>query len=351
MAFYAALICFSVAVWFLASNLKSERSKFVCFAIVGLVLFGVMGVRDSSVGTDTSHYIDSFSTARYLSWGGMSSSHYEPLFYSFFLLVGAITDDGNLFILVESFITGVLMMRFVWRHSKSPLASLVLFQLFYFYCSSFNISRVWLGTAIALVGYDYVVQKKAKQAIFFPILGMLFHLSVVVLVPLYLLMAKKKPISDAGLILVIGLSIALIPFSQMVLSLVVYLFPRYQVYLEIDSGISSGFLLPSFMGIILLGSLLVIEKNAAKAESDEARRLCYPVTFGVCILILSSVFPMASRVVQVCLVFVIVLIPKIGFLKYGKVFGGAVSLLACGYWYMQIQANSGEVVPYESWLF
>lgn len=350
MLFYASiplgiLILGLLSRWFERSS--AIANQLLQTITICLFLSIIMGFRSTSVGTDTSHYVDAFYQIQFVPLVSWSQTHYEFLYVVFNKLIQLFTDDCRYLFLLESIATVSLFGRFFYRNSPNVLVSFLVFYFGYFYLSAFNISRFWLAVSIALCGYDYIRTGRLLPAIIWAILGGLFHTSVFFFIFIYVLMGKVKIKNDSSILLILFGAVALSFFANQLLALFAALFPRYAVYINNDIGASSGWVFPLMLSCIVIGGLLVTEIEEVDFEMEYVRELSLLVVFGVMLLLMGGISDVAARGAQLFTIFLTLLIPKVARITRYEGFY-TLCCLAClsAYCLILLASNSGEIIPY-----
>jgi len=130
-AFLPYIVVYSVAVIMMAISMlfyDKERVSTFFFWIAWIALFTFVGLRDSSVGTDTIHYLSSFHhpEAGYGANGDTDPGFLLYLYLTHYLLF----DNGTLFLLLTALI-GLGGIGYVTRrNSEMPVYSLVIFATY-----------------------------------------------------------------------------------------------------------------------------------------------------------------------------------------------------------------------------
>ena len=331
---------------------SSERALYL--ALVAAFLAFVLAFRETTVGTDTVNYVSAFNTIRGQSFLGFLSSRYEPLFFILNWVAALFSKAPHLVFFVEGVATIGLMMRFIGKHSHSPLVSVLLFQEAYFYCATFNVSRAWLAFSIALIGYDFAKERKLIPALAFVVLGMMFHTSSMLFAVVFFFVAYRDKITDALVIVIGGIALFASLFAKQLAGVVVYFLPRYEYYLTNSGGESGGTLFPAFLIALVLVGLIMIQRNRCSQQGDELaelRVLALALLFGAACLLMVHSFPVAVRMAPVFTVFILLYVPLVGRCsKYGWILLIGSVILMLVYYFTLLRAGNAGVIPYETWL-
>ena len=153
------LVCFGISVFFANLAKKTEnRKRFIFWSILSILVTVLLaGLRDISIGIDTSNYYDnSWKTAVGSSsfWRFMVLYHraYRAKEYLFAILIGLIaktTRNYHVFLFAVHLIIvgGFYIGAFRFRKHADPVFSLLLFYLLY-YNHSLNVFRQYMAMSI-----------------------------------------------------------------------------------------------------------------------------------------------------------------------------------------------------------
>ena len=190
-----------------ASNKTKKRNKliFVLIACTQWVL--ISGLRADSVGDDTKNYMLFFDRHGSLSWstifnglknyittGKMSVASYmdvEPLFIVFNKCVSVFTTNH----IIYKFLIAIIFMSslglYIYRYSKDPCLSFILYGALFFNMFSLTGYRQVLSVSLILFGFRFIKERKL-----FPFLCILFfayflHRTTLIFILLYIFADKK----------------------------------------------------------------------------------------------------------------------------------------------------------------
>lgn len=139
------------------------------------------------------------------------------------------------------------------KYSKMPWLSCWLYLTLAFFYNSLNFTRQSLAASVVLLSYYFIKEKKHWAVILIALAGSLFHVSVLLFIPVYL-MSLIKP--SAKVYAAVGVAAALVfAFSDKILEFVLTkVLSTYSVYLNtvyITVGLSWKFLIIPFFFMAL----------------------------------------------------------------------------------------------------
>lgn len=225
-------------------NKYKNRKYFLTLSFSTMAL--VLGLRASTVGEDTLHYINIFKISKSLSYSkivkGVTETVYatqwgvdrkiENGYILLNKLISILTDNEQWIIFIVAGLTCCLFARFIYRNTKHVFFATQVFLCESLYMNSFNLMRQMLAMSIALNAYELLKEKKYKKAIIVFVIAFLFHKSSIVLLVLLPLCAINdyqrtiKYVAFGAIMVNI-----LVPIISKVVS---KLIPRYSEYFYVN---------------------------------------------------------------------------------------------------------------------
>lgn len=166
--------------------------------LVGITLIFFAGARASNVGADTEMYKEIFVWAsngksffqEYNSWhrGGT-----EPLFY-LLTYVSSKFLCFNAYLTIVAIISIFPILYVISKYSRNIYFSIFIYIAFGYYPFVLSGIRQAIGIGICMLAFDATIQKNIKKFIFYIIIGCLFHKTVLLFIPVYIIFSLKKTI-------------------------------------------------------------------------------------------------------------------------------------------------------------
>ncbi len=183
--------------------------------------------RSSIVGNDTHSYIYIFEQANeYVKYG----SRFEIGYVYFNYILSKITDNPQYVFIICSIVICYSFGRFIWKYSKMPWLSMLLFFLLTF-GSTVNIMRQMLAISILLWGVDFIQQKKLLYFAVTIVVATLFHNTAFLFAPAWFLPGLK--LDKKVVLFMVGIAIIMyIGFS----GLLNYAFSYLNMYEHYSEG-------------------------------------------------------------------------------------------------------------------
>ncbi len=163
------------------------------FALLSFVpLTAIMAFR-YNVGTDYISYRNSFySIPEYVENGYRVLNN----------ILKKITNDPQSIFIISAIIICGSYFYIIYKESVSPVYSILLFVLCEDYFIAMNGMRQCISTAIILLSFPYIKEKKIFKSLIFLVIAFLFHKSSIVFIPLYILYIIEIPPLISGIAII-----------------------------------------------------------------------------------------------------------------------------------------------------
>ena len=253
--------CCAKAVGGMGMTRRQARSCAALFTLF-LVLAGTAALR-IDVGNDYGNYVNTFHEI-YVGGYVVTEPGFNWLVRFLFLLSG-----GENYLLVFGLfavVTAIIFLKAMYDQSVDFTLSFALFMLLGLYFRTFNTVRYYFVLAVTLYSLRYVLKREYGKFVLLILLAALFHKSVLVVIPLYLIAALPWKKWQVALGAAFAVSLPL--FQGFWMKVVLWLYPSYQntVYLQKEIGLEG-----SLMGIIRCAAVLVLGLSAYRETIKENR--------------------------------------------------------------------------------
>jgi len=199
--------------------------------IIGAMLIFVSGFR-YYVGTDYRTYASNYnlyveSELSLLSQPGTSIvARVSALIYN---------DYATWFFLMALLTIGLIMFS-IYQNSIDVYLSVILFVFMGMWHSSFNAVKQYAAIAILVYGHIYLIEKNFKKWVIVCIFASLFHITALLMIPIYFLVIRKIDWKQIVLLVSIGIFITL---GYEVLFNIVALLKQGQSVITSDSAVGA----------------------------------------------------------------------------------------------------------------
>ncbi|MGN1411668.1 MAG: EpsG family protein [Oscillospiraceae bacterium] len=248
----AELIVFALAYPFcIYKPNKIKNTSYV--VIVFLYLFGLSCFR-YGIGNDYYSYINIFRRAEYITWKECLSDKIEAGYMLLCKVVSLITSDTFVMHGIMSFLILAPTAYIIAKYSKNVWLSCHLYLCLTFYYSSMNFIRQTMAATMLFMAYRFFIEKKTIPFMIVILLASTIHGSVLLMIPLYLVIAYVKPttkVLGVGMVSLILLYLS----SNFILEKIAILIPRYASYLNtkyIQHGLGQQYLIVPALYMILM---------------------------------------------------------------------------------------------------
>ncbi len=177
-----------------------SKKMYVFLALAVLVL--VSGLR-YRVGTDYGGYMSGYQTDLSEVWEKIITFR-EPGIKIVTLLSTLIYDDYVSMFLGMALITVSLNVITISKHSESIMLGLMLYIFIGAWHGSFNGVRQYAAAAIIFAGHRFILQKKFWKYAAVVLLASLFHITALIMLPIYFLANQKLSIKNLIIFVIIA---------------------------------------------------------------------------------------------------------------------------------------------------
>lgn len=254
---------FLLLACFLLFRISKDKTKSLIISFILITL--VAALRKYTVGADTVQFYSDFSNIITDSSWNYNNFRYEPGFYYLCKLLGLITSDPQILLIITSIIINFSVYKFIKNNSNDYCLSAILYILMLYFFSNMNIMRQALALSILLFGFNYLKEKKYLKYIIVVAIASLFHTvafaSLLLLV--FLILPNKKMVYFIQCILA---CISFVFYKQ--LFKILSLGFGYESYATSEFGVSNYFgSVLSALEIFAIGLLLIVFSERKKEDS------------------------------------------------------------------------------------
>lgn len=185
----------------------TRKNNKIFVSIVTLILLGISGFRDTTVGSDLVVYYRQFieistldSLAEVLA--SQKNFGYALFNWGFIKVFG---PNYQLFLFIIAAISTLTLGYTIYRYSPAPYVSFLLYLSLGFYDFTFSGLKQTIALAFVILSYKYIYERKQIKFLLVVALGATFHLSAFVFLPVYYIAHKKWSAKYAGFLLLIYL--------------------------------------------------------------------------------------------------------------------------------------------------
>ena len=309
MSIYFIILLF--LLWLQGKAIQNKK-KYLTIAFWELVFISGFRVIDKE-GSDTRYYCDLFIELSNLNFESIVMTYqHEVGFYLFCHCLSYISKDPQILLLVSSIIINLPVVVFVYRKSKDPCMSILLYITLLFFFGGMNLMRFSMALSILLMATDYVVNRKFLKFSLVVFFASLFHFSAYFFFLIYFIYPFRLSITKIVLISLpfIGASFA---FNSL-FSLLILVNARYASY---DNGFGefyqsaiANYLLFFVIFVFAVFALRQIPKKIEYIEGHE-KYYIWCIILAVIMSIMAINIMMITRFVIMFSIMEIIYIPNL----------------------------------------
>ena len=263
---YLLLFFLFLLLDWICSRGAGEREKaFARYSAVALyvIFFGFRGF----IGADWNNYYPFYNELPSLFSGqfGTSDNLFEPGFVLFSTICKTISSNYHFFILINALVNVLLLDIFIRRHlnDRQYVLGIMIFLLMGGIINEIDLLRASKAVLLFMISIKYIQSRKLFKFLLINAIGLSFHSTTLLFLPLYFIVNRKFSIKPILLIWIIGNAIFLlqVEYIKPVLTFLASIFGAsyslmLSMYLDSDVfntayGFSLGFIERTFSFVVL----------------------------------------------------------------------------------------------------
>jgi len=164
-------ICMSLS--FMEERMKA-RDVFLVMMLIGIVMIIIAGTRGPEDTPDSQEYENTFNSIRSLDG---SKINMEPSFIYISYLLNTLGLGLNALFFTYAFLSIPIRLGAIWKMSKLPLLTLSIYISFYYQLHDLVQIRCAVASSLFLFAVYYCAENKRLTAMYFILVGAIFHYS------------------------------------------------------------------------------------------------------------------------------------------------------------------------------
>lgn len=348
---------------------KAKKTENILFLVVSIVVLLFISTRDIQVGTDTKFYVAFFESPNFLYNGEKT----DYLFEQFARVLRTLGFNDNSFIFISGLLSFVGPFYLIWKTSKKPTLSLILFMIVgtseIFFFLYFNVIRQCISISYFLFSIFFLYGNKGNKQwryalfVIFYLAAVLTHGSTLITLP-FIAVTYYKPLTNKRIwtILIVSTYIMSALNISFVSSILDFVFKNiesdhYSAYATVGFGIitAKGWFNMNLLPYMALGSIILYFSN--KKDLND-----YKIQFSLWSIVLNNIFfdnLMWSRLIMCLSLFMIISVPNILCKKSNNIQLWSLGFIFLYYIHKMssqlifsssLYATGNIIVPYKSWL-
>ena len=321
-----------------------------------LAIFTILFLLSSlrlEVGNDYGNYV---TTIHEIYVGGYVVT--EPLFNAVVKALCELSGGENYLLVfaIFGFITIWIFLKVLYEQSDSFFMAFFLFMTLGIYFRTFNTVRYYFVLAITLYSFRYVLRKEYVKFLLLIGFSALFHKSVLVVIPIYLI--AIMPWKKWYVFALTAIAVGMVFFQDIIMQIALKLYPSYQdtIYLETESGLFGNLMTLARCIVILIFGLFCVKDGWKEKEEN---RFYFKLNFlAVLLYLCGSFLPLVGRIgyylITAHVLYVPAVLGSIRNRKKKKIFTAIVLMVGVVYFLLFLRSADQpgvRVLPYKSWLF
>lgn len=300
--------------------LIKDKKKFVI--LVSIQLFLVLALREITVGVDLGNYSEGYNYISRLDFDGLLSGlkpsgvsaltwqfEYENGYTILNWMFSHLGIGFHGFLVFCAAVNVSTISYFIYRYSKKPWLSFVIFCTFGFYMSTFGIIRHSLALSMCLLAYCFFEKKKYLFGILAFLLAFSFHRTALLALPvLALLVFPIKNITRKKFLYLLLLAVAVFVVSGPLYNNVIVNIMTAMEKVYVGNGIELN---KKIFLFILFAIFMLFAYDFSKIKTKVENVSCYALVFTIYFTIIGFHNAALTRALPFYSIFLIILIPDL----------------------------------------
>lgn len=320
-------------------NGEITNNKYYIY-IISILLIIISGFRNITIGIDTSNYKYIFHFVNTYGFEKLLDQNTEIGYTLYQIIIGEVFGDFQALLIITSILYISVVSYLVFKYSKNPMLSYLLFIFFDFYTFSFSGIRQTLALTFILLALIQIKNRNIFLFITLVLIASTFHLTALIFLPTYWLGLFK--LSKKNLIFFFLCAIV-IYFTKDFMQLFMNSYARISYEVTETGGIR--------LYIILILTLIVgiIYRKSFTLSNPINIYLFYMMLSSVVIFPIIRINPVVLRLNYYFFIFMIIYVPNVLNVIKDRaiVFIGTCTYLIIGFfWFFTSIINSNQLIPY-----
>lgn len=336
-----------LTLFFMYLALKNKNQKiYKFFVILSIIPLLFISAFRYDVGTD---YFYRYAPSYMIILNGGDVGNLECIFKILIKICTFFTSSYALLFFVTSVIIIIPIFYLIYKESKYPLLSIILFVIGGFFFDLLNLVRQYISIVILLCSYKYLLDKKYLKWFLYFILAILFHKSAVVGLLLVPLKNKKYFVPQC----ILPVASIIIIFGKYIKELIIFFISLTPYSIYINSIYSAADIRETVIvaNVIIYLAMLILYYTKNKNEKVNKLDIFYMNVQSITVLLclFSIQFNLLYRVVEYFSIFQIISIPHmLDLRKKASVYILIIliALYSLTFGHLFIKNNVNEIRPY-----
>lgn len=293
----------------------SKKNKFA-MKIFFSVLFCLIALRHSSIGTDTETYVWYFNKIVIDKMYVGSYFVYEKGFVFLNLIISLFTNNVQIYFIITTFLMIYFIRKVYLRLCVDSTLTIILFCSMSTFVMMFSGVRQMIAVSLGFAAYEFVREKKLLKFLIVTFVAMLFHNSAFMILFMYPLYHAR--ITKKWLLVVIPILIMVFINKNLVFNILTTILSSYTRF-DLSSSSTGAYTMLLLFFLFGIYSYIVPDEKKLSDEIIGLRNFCL---MSICIQIFAPLHVLAMRMNYYYIIFIPLLVPLIiknSSLKWKKV--------------------------------
>lgn len=188
---YLILLFFLFIMYGYEQNKSPNKS--IVLSLVGIVLLWFIGLR-GHIQTDFINYYPLFERMPSIYNSGflnLKDELIEPGYLLYSIIIKSICPSYYFFVFVNTLIDLIVLFWFFRKYSNSVVLSFIIFLIYFGLVIEFNLFRNAKSIMLFLLSVPYIRERKFLPFFALNLVGISFHISALIFIPLYFILNLK----------------------------------------------------------------------------------------------------------------------------------------------------------------
>lgn len=359
MIVYLIMIIISLLFSYLAMKFKDNKFKFFIFAFLSATTFFLISTLRYDVGTDyMSRYVRDYNI--FAAGGKILDLEIGFIMIDY---IAAFFHNYLFIFLITSLLICYIMLYSIFKYSKNPVLSILLFFISTFFFLSLNMIRQFISMVFIVWGFNiYKTEKKYLLPLILFFIACLFHsisfIFLLFVVLDYLFNKFNIEINKKIILSFFLFIIAIFILKPYLINIITFILEktRFRSYINSKYFVSDLQIIPFFINNIVLFVMLYCYSKKEQINADNNLLKSYLILqmFGIIFIALGYVSLLCIRISYFFTIFSIISIPnfldiiKNKNMKIKKMITlGLIIIYSVALVWTHVLHNSDEILPYK----
>ena len=207
MVIYILVFCCIALIGYSIQQLTTQRSntlRYVLLFLVVALLVSVAGFR--GVGADFGNYTRLYKNLKVQTWQTLWHSMItfdEPGYKLLCYICSKIYDSPTTMFFLSSLLSIAPCILLIYKE-KVPFCVAIILYFLLIWTGTFGAVRQYLAAAMIFCAYPYLRERKFWKYCFFVVLGASFHITALIMLPIYFLVTREITWKNTLLIIIVS---------------------------------------------------------------------------------------------------------------------------------------------------